>query len=77
MEDDRDHQSQTRSLPEQVSAKDSPHILAEHHPKLPAAQNYKNRTNHAAGAAKEMGMDRPCASHDAYSPAKSRPQMDP
>ena len=72
--DHHDHQSQTRSLPEQVSAKDSPHILAEHHLKLPAAQNNKNKTNHTA---EEMEMDQPCTSHDTYSPAESRPQMDP
>ena len=45
--------------------------------KLPAAQNYKNRTNHTAGTAKKMEMYRPCASHDTYSPAESRTQMDP
>ena len=47
------------------------------HCTLPAAQNYKNRTNHTAGAAKEMEMDRSCASHDTYSPDESCPQVDP
>ena len=36
-----------------------------------------SRNNHTAGTAKEMEMDRPCDSHDTYSPAESRPQMDP
>ena len=39
VEDDQDHQSQTRSLPEQVSVKYSLHSLADHHLKLRAAQN--------------------------------------
>ena len=44
LEDHHDHQSQTRSFPEQVSGKDSPHILAEHHLKLPAVQNQSHST---------------------------------
>ena len=64
LEDDQDHKSETRSLPEEVSTKDSSHILAEHHLKIPAAQNSKNKTNHTAGTAKEMEMGRPYASHD-------------
>ena len=60
-----------------MSAKYHSQSLAEHHLKIPTAQNNKNRTNHTAGTAKEMGMGRPCASHDTYSAAESRRQINP
>ena len=78
VEDEQDHLSQTRTVPEQVSAKGFSAYFGRTPSQATSCAELQTQSQyHTAGTAKEIEMDQPCASHDTYSPAECRPQMDP